>query len=74
MYKIQANKNNEIGTVMYRTITILSTIFLCSCSSITVGHSHKKVIIESEKPICDLEKLDEKCRLNTDYAWQNHYL
>jgi len=74
LYKIQSNKNYEIGTVMYRTITILSTIFLCSCSSVTVGNGQSKVIIKSEKPICNLKEIDENCRLNTDYAWQSHYL
>ena len=59
---------------MYRILILLIIAFLCSCSSVSVGHDQSKVILESQKPICDLEKLDEKCMLNTDYARQSYYL
>ena len=59
---------------MYRTLIVLSALFLCSCSSVTVGNGQSKVIIKSEKPLCNLKKIDENFRLNTDYAWQSHYL
>jgi len=59
---------------MYRILIILSIFFLCSCSSISVGNGQSKVIIKSEKPLCDLKKIDENCRLNTDYARQRYYL
>lgn len=59
---------------MYRTLIVISALFLCSCSSVTVGNGQSKVIIKSEKPLCNLKKIDENCRLNTDYARQNYYL
>jgi len=59
---------------MYRILIVLTTLFLCSCSAVTVGNGKSKVTIKSEKPLCNLKKIDENCRLNSDYAKQSYYL
>lgn len=53
---------------MARVIVFLLTLLLFSCSAVTVGHSRNKVIVESEKPFCDVSKVDPNCKISDDVS------
>lgn len=49
--------NKYLGKVS----TVLLCIAICSCASISIGRGKHKVIIQPEKPACDVKKAGSDC-------------
>lgn len=53
--------NMNIITVIFIVLT------LGACSAIKIGNGRAVITVEKEKPFCDINKVDSKCKVEGKY-------